>query len=68
MWEFPSWSKHHGKEITAGLNLRDEAIRLLNVGNRGESNEIKFNKILYLVISHFKVYHRVIVVSSIDSE
>ncbi len=31
-WDCPSYGTHHDRDIYAGLNLRNEAIRLLTVG------------------------------------
>ncbi|QWI73092.1 transposase (plasmid) [Bacillus mycoides] len=45
-WDCPSCGTYHDRDIDAGLNLRDEVIRLLTVGTTGVFP--------YLGISHFK--------------
>ncbi|MGG0287645.1 zinc ribbon domain-containing protein, partial [Peribacillus butanolivorans] len=34
-WDCPFCSTHHDRDINAGLNLMNEAIRLLTVGTTG---------------------------------
>ncbi|AUM65723.1 transposase [Brevibacillus laterosporus] len=34
-WNCPSCGTHHARELYAGLNLRNKAIRLLTVGTTG---------------------------------
>jgi putative transposase len=34
-WDCPSCRAHHDRDINAGQNLRDEAIRILTVGTTG---------------------------------